>query len=135
MKVHKRYQKNVAVGETVRCGLMYANLDDKQMTWLWKEVTCKNCLRLKKRKIEGSPGYKRFEDRITTNFIGKVRHLFIRLLAGKDSIVGNCTLINVDAIVNGKSFIYNCKFAQGKGNKAKNYPNRIPGITLRPKEK
>jgi len=47
MKIHKRYQKNIAVGETVRCGLLEGYLPEENTTFLWRKVTCKNCLRFK----------------------------------------------------------------------------------------
>ena len=47
MKIHKRYEKNVAVGETVRCGLFEGYLPEANVTFKWKKVNCKNCLRFK----------------------------------------------------------------------------------------
>jgi len=46
-KIHKRYERNVVIGETVRCGLPWFIIPDKFVTWKWKNVTCKNCLRFK----------------------------------------------------------------------------------------
>jgi len=43
-KIHKRYQRNVAVGETMRCGLTWFNVSPN-CSFKWKDVTCKNCLK------------------------------------------------------------------------------------------
>lgn len=49
IKIHKRYQKNVIIGETMKCGLLWFNISPHH-SWKWKDVTCKNCLKARCRK-------------------------------------------------------------------------------------
>lgn len=46
MKIHKRIDtKNVISGATAKCGIMEFWIDQKNLNWRWKKVTCKNCLK------------------------------------------------------------------------------------------
>ena len=47
IKIHKRVERNVIVGETMKCGLTYFDVSPN-CSFRWKDVTCKNCLKLKK---------------------------------------------------------------------------------------
>jgi len=63
----------------------------------------------------------------TVNLIWKIRFFISSLLIGKKSVIGNCKLINVEAIVNSNCFIFGNVFIRGK-----NIPDRKSGMTLRP---
>jgi len=62
----------------------------------------------------------------TANLFGNIRNFFIKLLAGKKSIMINCKLLNSDAIVNGNCFLLKNDFIYGK-----NVENRVEGITIK----
>lgn len=46
IKIHKRYQRNIILGETMRCGITGFNIFPN-CSFKWKNVTCKNCLKFK----------------------------------------------------------------------------------------
>jgi len=47
MKIHKRFQKGIDIGETTLCGLLVDHLPEESTTFIWKKVTCKSCLKHK----------------------------------------------------------------------------------------
>lgn len=65
----------------------------------------------------------------TCNLFGNIRtFFFIRLLAGKKSVLINCKLINSEATVNGNCLLTNNQFEFGK-----NISNRLVGLTIKPR--
>ena len=43
-KVHKRIWYKVLAGEYMACGISYFNTGDENISYRWKDVTCKKCL-------------------------------------------------------------------------------------------
>lgn len=50
MKIHKvsRADNIVVLGRTARCGLQDFYLTEETESYIWRNVTCKNCLKHKK---------------------------------------------------------------------------------------
>jgi hypothetical protein len=46
IKIHKRINtRNTIIGAKARCGLLEFFIEDKNLNWRWKKVTCKRCLK------------------------------------------------------------------------------------------
>ena len=47
-KIHKRICTcETILGAIARCGLLEFYIEEKNLNWRWKKVTCKNCLKMK----------------------------------------------------------------------------------------